>query len=138
MGRGRGEARAIVRAARQLRELAAYHTFGPFTTPRAEELASRVAALSPLEDAKVFLTAGGGSDAIDTAAKLARAYWHATGKPDKQLIVSRNLAYHGVNAYGTSLGGIPANAAAFGRLVADVEQVTWDDADALAATIERH
>src|SRR3954454_10225051 len=134
---GHGRAELADAAARQMREVAAYHTFGPFTNPRAEELAQRVAALSPLDEAKVFFTAGGGSDAIDTAGKLARAYWHTTGRPDKQLIVSRNLAHHGVNAYGTSLGGIPANAAAFGRLVADVEQVPWDDADALAAVVER-
>ena len=88
-------------------------------------------------DAKVFFTAGGGSDAIDTAGKLARAYWHVSGRPEKRVIVSRNLAYHGVNAYGTSLGGIPANEALFGRLVSDVEQVPWDDADALEATVER-
>ena len=98
-------------------ELASYHTFGPFTNRPAEELATRVAALAPLEDAKVFITAGGGSDAIDTAGKLARAYWNVSGRPEKRVIVSRNLAYHGVNAYGTSLGEIPANEALFGRLV---------------------
>jgi len=133
---GHGRAELADAAARQMRELASYHTFGPFTNPPAEELAQRVATLAPLEDAKVFFTAGGGSDAIDTAGKLARAYWHVSGRPEKRVIVSRNLAYHGVNAYGTSLGGIPANEALFGRLVSDVEQVPWDDADALAATIE--
>jgi putrescine---pyruvate transaminase len=134
---GHGRAEVAEAAARQMRELAAFHTFGPFTNPPAEELARRVAALAPVEDAKVFFTAGGGSDAIDTAGKLARAYWHVSGRPDKQVVLSRNLAYHGVNAYGTSLGGIPANAALFGRLVTDVEQVPWDDADALEATVER-
>ncbi|MFL6019293.1 MAG: aspartate aminotransferase family protein [Gaiellaceae bacterium] len=135
IGHGRGELADA--AARQMRELASYHTFGPFTNAPAEELAQRVAALAPLDDAKVFFTAGGGSDAIDTAGKLARAYWHVSGRAEKRVIVSRNLAYHGVNAYGTSLGGIPANEALFGRLVSDVEQVPWDDADALAATFER-
>ena len=132
---GHGRAELAEAAARQMRELASYQTFGPFTNPPAEELARRVAALAPLEDAKVFLTAGGGSDAIDTAGKLARAYWNVSGRPEKRVIVSRNLAYHGVNAYGTSLGGIPANEALFGRLVSDVEQVPWDDADALEATV---
>ena len=127
---GHGRTELADAAARQMRELAAYHTFGPFTNPPAEELARRVAGLAPLEDAKIFFTAGGGSDAIDTAGKLARAYWHVSGRPEKRVIVSRNLAYHGVNAYGTSLGGIPANEALFGRLVSDVEQVPWDDADA--------
>jgi putrescine aminotransferase len=134
---GHGRTELAEAAAKQMRELASYHTFGAFTNPPAEELAHRVASLAPLDDAKVFITAGGGSDAIDTAAKLARAYWHVSGRPDKQIVISRNLAYHGVNAYGTSLGGIPANAVLFGRLVTDVEQVPWDDAEALAAAIER-
>jgi putrescine aminotransferase len=134
---GHGRAELADAAARQMRELASYHTFGPFTNPPAEALARRVADLAPFDDAKVFITAGGGSDAIDTAGKLARAYWHVSGRPEKRVIVSRNFAYHGVNAYGTSLGGIPANEALFGRLVSDVEQVSWDEADALQATVER-
>jgi adenosylmethionine-8-amino-7-oxononanoate aminotransferase len=134
---GHGRAELAEAAARQMRVLASYQTFGAFTNPPAEELAERIASLAPVEDAKVFLTPGGGSDSIDTAGKLARALWHVQGRSEKRTIVARSLAYHGVNAYGTSLGGIPANAAAFGRLVADVEQVAWDDADALANAIER-
>ena len=135
---GHGRAELADAAARQLRVLASYHAFGPFTNPPAEELSHRLAELSPVDGATVFLTSGGGSDAIDTAGKIARAYWHALGRPEKQVVVSRSLAYHGVNAYGTSLGGIPANAAAFGRLVPDVQQVAWDDAEALAAAVEQH
>jgi adenosylmethionine-8-amino-7-oxononanoate aminotransferase len=134
---GYGRAELAEAAAGQMRELASYHTFGPFTNLPAEQLARRVATLSPVEGATVFLTPGGGSDSIDTAGKLARAFWHVSGRPDKQAILSRSFAYHGVNAYGTSLGGIPANAAAFGRLVADVEQVAWDDAEALGSAIDR-
>jgi putrescine aminotransferase len=59
------------------------------------------------------------------------------GRPEKRTILSRTFAYHGVNAYGTSLGGIPANAAVFGPLVPEVEQVAWDDAEALAVAIDR-
>jgi adenosylmethionine-8-amino-7-oxononanoate aminotransferase len=135
VGHGRGELAEA--AARQMRELAAYHTFGAFTNPPAEQLSRRVAELAPFEGGRVFLTAGGGSDAIDTAGKLARAYWHLTGLPGKQVILSRDFAYHGVNAYGTSLGGIPANSALFGRLVHDVEQVPWNDSNALENTIQR-
>ena len=120
-----------------MRQLASYHAFGPFTTPPTEELATRLADLAPLENATIFFAAGGGSDAIDTAAKLARAYWSALGRPEKQAILSRSYAYHGVNAYGTALGGIPANAAAFGRLIPDVEHVPWDDVSAFADTVER-
>jgi putrescine---pyruvate transaminase len=134
---GHGRAELADAAARQMRELASYHTFGVFTNAAAEELSRRLARLAPMDGAKVFLTAGGGSDAIDTAGKLARAYWTVMGRPEKRVILSRSHAYHGVNAYGTSLGGIPANTAAFGPLVPDVDQVPWDDADALSRTIER-
>ena len=91
----------------------------------------------PIPDAKVFFTPGGGSDAIDTAAKLARAYWRAVGQPNKQIIIARSHAYHGMNAYGTSLGGIPANSDPFGPLVTLVEHVPWDDASGLAKIIEQ-
>src|SRR5262249_16101724 len=133
---GHGRAELAEAAAAQMRELASYHTFGAFTNPRAEELAQRVPGLAPTDRARVFFTAGGGSDAIGTAGKLARAYWHVNGRPEKQVIFSRSLAYHGVNAYGTSLGGIPANSALFGRLVTDVGQVAWDDAEALATAVD--
>jgi len=134
---GHGRAELAEAAAGQMRGLASYHTFGAFTNPRAEELALRIATLSPVDGAKVFLTPGGGSDSIDTAGKLARAFWHVSARPEKRTIVSRTLAYHGVNAYGTSLGGIPANAVAFGKLVADTEQIAWDDAEALADAVDR-
>src|SRR5262245_30659994 len=74
---GHGRAELAEAAAEQMRELAGYHAFGPFTTPPTEELAERLAGLAPVEGARIFFTAGGGSDAIDTAAKLARAYWSA-------------------------------------------------------------
>jgi adenosylmethionine-8-amino-7-oxononanoate aminotransferase len=134
---GHGRAELAEAAAGQMRELAGYHAFGPFTTPPTEALADRLAGLAPFDEARIFFTAGGGSDAIDTAAKLARAYWSAVGRPDKQAILSRSYAYHGVNAYGTALGGIPANAAAFGRLIPDVEHVAWDEPTALTETVER-
>jgi putrescine aminotransferase len=135
VGHGRGELADA--AAAQMRQLAAYQVFERFSNPPAEELARRVADLAPVPDAKVFLTPGGGSDAVDTAAKLARAYWRATGRPDKQIAVARSHAYHGMNAYGTSLGGIPANAEPFLPLVSQVEHVAWDDPAALDKAIEQ-
>ena len=123
-------------AADQARQMCAFQTFDVFTTPPTEELASRVAALVPMEDARVFFTAGGGSEAVDTAAKLARAYWSTVGRPTKQLIIAREMAYHGMNAYGTSLGGIAANAVGLGPLIEGVAHVSWDDPEALRTTIE--
>ena len=133
---GYGRAELAEAAAAQMREIAGFQTFEYFTNPPAEALCRRVADLAPMPDAKVFLTPGGGSDAVDTAAKLVRAYWRAVGEPKRQVIISRSHAYHGMNAYGTSLGGIPLLTEAFAPLVGQVEQVPWDDPAALEKTIE--
>jgi putrescine---pyruvate transaminase len=134
---GHGRRELADAAAAQLRELESYQTYERYTSPQADALAARVAALSPLAGAKVFFTAGGGGDAVDTAAKLSRAYWAAVGRPEKHVIVSRQFAYHGSNAYGTALGGMAALVEPYGRLVPEVEQVPWNDAEALAQTIDR-
>jgi adenosylmethionine-8-amino-7-oxononanoate aminotransferase len=133
---GYGRAELADAAAAQMRELASYKTYDGFTSPQTEALASRVAEIVPLDGAKVFFTSGGG-ESIDTAAKLARAYWAAVGKPDKHVVVSRQFAYHGSNAYGTSLGGMAALTDVYGHLVPETEQVPWDDADALEQAIDR-
>jgi putrescine aminotransferase len=133
---GHGRKELANAAAAQMIELASYKTYDGFTSPRTEELAARVAGIVPLEGAKVFFTSGGG-ESIDTAAKLARAYWAAVGRPDKHVVVSRQFAYHGSNAYGTSLGGMAPLTDVYGRLVPEVEQVPWDDAEALGAAIDR-
>jgi len=134
VGYGRSELAEV--AAAQMREIAGFQTFEFYTNRPAEALCRLVADLAPMRDAKVFLTPGGGSDAVDTAGKLARAYWRAAGQPDRQVIISRTHAYHGMNAYGTSLGGIPLLTQAFTPLVGQVEQVPWDDPAALEKTIE--
>jgi adenosylmethionine-8-amino-7-oxononanoate aminotransferase len=134
IGHGRGEIADV--AAAQIRTLAAYQTFERYTSPPVEALASRVAALAPFDDAKVFFTSGG-SESVDTAGKLVRAYWNLMGRPDKQHIISREHAYHGMNAYGTSIAGIPANLQDFHPLVTTVGRVPWDDAEALRTEIGR-
>src|SRR6266568_554011 len=135
---GYGRAELAEAAAAQMREIAGFQTFEYFTNRPAEALCQRVADLAPVRGAKVFLTPGGGSDAVDTAGKLARAYWRAVGEPTRQVIVSRTHAYHGMNAYGTSLGGIPLLTETYAPLVGQVEQVPWDDPAALEKTIELH
>src|SRR5215472_18734717 len=104
---GYGRVELAEAAAAQMRQLACFQTFEYYTNPPAEALCHRIADLAPMRGARVFLTPGGGSDAVDTAGKLARAYWRAAGQPERQVIISRTHAYHGMNAYGTSLGGIP-------------------------------
>ena len=69
----------------------------------------------------------GGGEAVDTAAKIVRRYWALVGQPERTVIVSRRYAYHGTNAYGTSLSGIPAVRDGYGTLVEDVAEVAHDD-----------
>jgi adenosylmethionine-8-amino-7-oxononanoate aminotransferase len=132
-GHGRGEIAAA--ASDQMRRLAAYDTFERLANRPALDLAERVSDLSPLANGAVFFTSGG-SEAVDTAAKLARRYWHALGQADKQVIVHRRHAYHGMNAYGTSLAGIPSNREGFGTLIVGVESVSHEDPAELAALLE--
>jgi adenosylmethionine-8-amino-7-oxononanoate aminotransferase len=131
---GHGRAEIADAAAAQMRTLAAYDTFDRLANRPALELADRVSELAPVADGAVFFTSGG-SEAVDTAAKLARRYWHALGKPDKQVIVHRRHAYHGMNAYGTSLAGIPSNREGFGTLIPGVAVVAHDDAAELEALL---
>jgi adenosylmethionine-8-amino-7-oxononanoate aminotransferase len=123
-------------AARQMRELPAYSTFGDLTNPPAEALATRVANMAPVAGSKVFLTSGG-SDSIDTATKMARRYWQLRDEPHRAILIRREKAYHGMHTAGTSLAGIPANATGHGELIEDVTEVPWNDAEALGAAIER-
>lgn len=133
VGYGRAEIAAAVE--HQLRELPAYSAFGGYANEPALALCERAARLAPVDEAKVFLTSGG-SDAVDTAAKLARRYWSAVGRPDKRVVIGRQYAYHGMHAYGTALGGIGANTEGLGTLVPEIAHVRHDSVDALVDAIE--
>jgi putrescine aminotransferase len=133
VGHGRSEIAAA--AALQMSTLAAHHTFGDVANEPARALAERIAELSPLDDPAVFFGSGG-SDAVDTAGKIARRYWSLLGQPERRVIVSRRFAYHGMHAYGTSLGGIAANQEGLGTLVGDVLVVPHDDPAALAEALD--
>ena len=110
---GHGRAEIADAAAAQMKKLAAHHCFFDHANEPAIELADRIVEMSPFSDGAVFF-ASGGSEAVDTASKLARRYWGAAGKDQKTIIIGREHAYHGMNAYGTELGGIPANRAGYG------------------------
>ncbi len=135
VGYGRQEIADAV--ADQLTKLSAYSSFGAYTTDASIALADRLSALSPMDDTVVFLGSGG-SDAIDTAAKLVRRYWDVVGKPEKRVMVSREHGYHGMHVMGTSLVGMPAMRNGYGStpLVGDVAQVPPLDPDAVADLFE--
>jgi putrescine aminotransferase len=134
VGHGRAEIGDAVR--RQMTKIAAYSNFGDLATRPTLDLADRLAAMAPMPDAKVFFTSGG-SDAVDTAVKLVRRYWDLVGRPERTTIITRERSYHGMHMAGTSLAGIPANRTGYGPLDSGVVNVPWDDADALAETIDR-
>jgi len=133
VGHGRAEIADAVAA--QLRTVAHYSNFGDFAEPATQELAEKLAGIAPVPGSKIFFTSGG-SDSVDTAAKLARRYWHELGRPDKTIVVGRQRAYHGMHVAGTALAGIPVNREGYGELMADARTVEWDDAKALLALIE--
>jgi beta-alanine--pyruvate transaminase len=95
----------------------------------AFELAERIGALAPPGLDRVFLT-NSGSEAIDTALKIALAHARATGQGQKNLFIGRERAFHGVGFGGISVGGMTNNRRAFGgaMLRADHLSATWDPA----------
>lgn len=134
LGHGRQEIADAV--AHQLKTLDAYSIFGDYANEPALELADRLSAMAPEPDSRVFLGSGGG-EMIDGAAKIARSYHVQNGEPQRVHLISRFGGYHGTNGVGTSVGGIPVNAAGFGPLVSDVSSVPHDEAEALEAEILR-
>ncbi len=133
VGHGRREIADAVAA--QLSSVAHYSNFGDLVPQTTQVLAERLAAIAPVPGSKVFFTSGG-SDSIDTATKLVRRYWHAQGRPDKTICVSRLKGYHGMHVAGTALAGLPLNREGFGELMPDSRQVAWDEAKALLELIE--
>jgi len=133
---GHGRRELADAAAAQLAKLEAYSAYDRFSTPPVLELADRISALAPIDDAAVFFTTAG-SDAVESAVKLARRYWTALGRPERHVIVAREKAYHGVSGYGTGLSGIQPNREGFGELAPGIEHVPYGDVDAVAALFAR-
>jgi beta-alanine--pyruvate transaminase len=149
-GHNRPEIAAAV--SRQLETLD-YSPAFQFAHPQAFELAERVAGLLPEPLDRVFFT-NSGSESVETALKIAKAYWRLRGRPEKSLLVGRVRGYHGANFGGTSVGGIETNRTPFGDLaVAEHLPTTLlpenafsrglpphgiELADVLEAIVERH
>ena len=99
IGHGRGDVAQA--GADQARELGFFNTWS-YAHPRAIELAAKVASLAPGDLNRVFFTSGG-SEAVESAIKLARQYFKLEGHPNKHKIIAREIAYHG-----TSMGALSA------------------------------
>lgn len=113
VGHGRRELAEAAR--RQMEELEYYASFWELSNPPAIELAARLAELAPAGLDRVFFT-NGGSEGTETAIKMARLAWHSQGAPERTIVLSRRLAYHGVSYGSLGATGIPPLAEGFGPL----------------------
>jgi adenosylmethionine-8-amino-7-oxononanoate aminotransferase len=112
---GHGREELADAAAKQARELA-YFPIWSYAHPKAVELAERLATLTPGDLNQVFFTTGG-SEAVESAWKLARAYFKLVSKPTKHKVISRAIAYHGTSMGALSITGLPSLKADFEPLV---------------------
>jgi beta-alanine--pyruvate transaminase len=118
-GHGR---RPIIEAIQAQAEELDYAPAFQFGHPKVFAAAARVAALAPGDLDHVFF-AGSGSEAVDTALKIAISYWNVSGKGAKTRLIGRERGYHGVGFGGISVGGIVNNRKFFGSLLAGVDHL---------------
>jgi beta-alanine--pyruvate transaminase len=109
---------AIREQAAELDYSAAFH----FAHPKSFELASRIAALAPADLNRVFFC-NSGSEAVDTALKIALAYHNVRGEGARTRLIGRERGYHGVGFGGISVGGIVNNRKFFGSLLTGVDHL---------------
>jgi adenosylmethionine-8-amino-7-oxononanoate aminotransferase len=112
---GHGRADLAETARRQAEELA-YYPIWSAAHPAAVELAAKLAELAPGDLNRVFFTTGG-SEAVESAWKLARAYFAQIGQPERTKVVARHLAYHGTTMGALAVTGLPAIKEQFEPLV---------------------
>lgn len=120
MGYGRTE---LAEAANtQMKELAYYNTFFQTTHAPVAQLAKEIASITPGDLNHIFF-ANSGSEAIDTIMRMVRQYWSIKGKPYRNILISRENAYHGSTIGGTSLGGMGGMHGQGGPLVPNIERI---------------
>ncbi len=102
---GHGRAEVAEAGARQAAELA-YFPLWSYAHPRAIELAERLAALAPGHLNRVFFTTSG-SEAVESAWKLAKQYFKTIGQPGRYKVISRDIAYHGTSMGALAITGLP-------------------------------
>jgi adenosylmethionine-8-amino-7-oxononanoate aminotransferase len=121
VGHGREEVKQAI--IEQLDQIAYYTTFGKTSNPAQIELSVRLSELLAHEQMDKFMFSSGGSDAVETALKLARQYHKLMGQPDRVKIFSLKYGYHGLHFGGLSAGGNPVFRQAFEPLVGGFFQV---------------
>ena len=104
-----------------------YATAFNMSHPKAFELAEKVSSLTPKGLDRIFY-GNSGSEAVETAMKVALAYHASKGDGQKSKFVGREKGYHGVNFGGVSVGGLTPNTKSFGPLLPGIDHMphTWD------------
>jgi hypothetical protein len=102
---GHGRREVAEAGARQAAELA-YFPLWSYAHPRAIELAERLSALAPGDLNRVFFTTSG-SEAVESAWKLAKQYFKTVGQPGRYKVISRDIAYHGTSMGALAITGLP-------------------------------
>ena len=124
---GYGRTELIEAATKQMTTLPFYNSFFQTATPPAIELAELLAQVTPQQFQHVFFS-GSGSEGNDTVVRMVRRYWDVLGQPERQVIISRNNAYHGSTVAGASLGGMSGMHAQGGLPIpgiVHIEQPFW-------------
>ncbi len=134
---GHGRREIIDAITTQMNQLATYNTFDPFTNDAAIEVADKIAAKSPMPEGRVFLGCSG-SEAIDTALKIARLVQQRRSDGSRQIIVRRTRGYHGTNFGGTTAQGIEPNREGWGDLVPHFMEADGDDIESMAKIFADH
>ncbi|MGH9293425.1 MAG: aspartate aminotransferase family protein [Acidimicrobiales bacterium] len=119
LGHGR---RDLAEAAMRQAETLAYFPLWSYAHPASIELADRLADYAPSDLNRIFFTTGG-SEAVESAWKLARQYFKATGQPSRYKVLSRSIAYHGTTLGALSITGIPSARQPFEPLVPGARKV---------------
>jgi adenosylmethionine-8-amino-7-oxononanoate aminotransferase len=137
MNVGHGRPEMVEAIATQAAQLASYHAYAPFTNEPAEELAEMIIVVSPYDRGRVFYGSSG-SEAVDSAMKIARIAQREAGHPERTIIISREHGYHGSNFGGLSAQGIPINQEGFGALVGDVVNVAAGNVETIAQVFDQN
>ena len=122
---GHGRIELAEAAGDQMKRLAYFPQWG-YGHPSGVKLAARLAGLAPGDLNRVFFTSGG-SEAVESAWKLARQYFAAVGQPARHKVVSRNLAYHGTSLGALSITGLASIRTSFEPLVPGAIKVAHTD-----------
>ncbi|KDM67595.1 aspartate aminotransferase family protein [Acidiphilium sp. JA12-A1] len=102
---GYGREELVEASAAQMRALPFYNTFFKTSTRPVIALAERLAAMAPGDLNHAFFACSG-SEAVDTALRMARTYWITRGKPAKRIVIGREYGYHGSTTLGAAAGGM--------------------------------